>query len=494
MVKNLARYYDHNPRDAEFIQRVRRHKPSSLIPLISAAGSQYAELDSWLKSPWKKLSPWVLAEATRVSLSHGTEYNRTNATGKDLLQICAAYDALLDPGIFSDQGLANYMLRLIYQQFRYRASPWTTISRTLAVLEQTTPTRQPKVIRPGWDRDLLGASLQDYFNVVFLTHVWAAKNQGKIDLGLLDQPVLAFLNEVIGRDTVTTVINDKLSITSGDFRLQSPRAPSTETRRFTANPLWGRPLLRTVDSDPLSRHVPTPTLVMSKASLASLYHEGQQRYGQQFTVDLGYYFEAYVGRQLQQLPGARVLPEITYGRDQRQSVDWIVIFDDLVVIVEAKGMSPVESIRTADTTLQETLVNKFGKAVKQIRTTSQLIQQENAAFAEVPPNRPIIGLVVTLEQFYLTNSPAFPQVREALDDAGLPIIAVSIDELEHFVALSDDQPSSVLRQYPNVARQTGGDLKSHLLTMEYGSNQVLDSAWESLEWITDRVPHRPSHQ
>lgn len=35
--------------------------------------------------------PWALADAARVSLAYGTEFNRADATDQDLLQILNAY-------------------------------------------------------------------------------------------------------------------------------------------------------------------------------------------------------------------------------------------------------------------------------------------------------------------------------------------------------------------------------------------------------------------
>ena len=76
----VANVHRDSIRDAEYVARVRRHSPSSLIPLIAQAAAQYWEPDSWLKTPYKKFTPWALADIARVSLVSGNE-NRSAATG-----------------------------------------------------------------------------------------------------------------------------------------------------------------------------------------------------------------------------------------------------------------------------------------------------------------------------------------------------------------------------------------------------------------------------
>jgi hypothetical protein len=55
-----------------------------------------------------------------------------------------------------------------------------------------------------------------------------------------------------------------------------------------------------------------------------------------FTRDVGEHFEAYVGRQLREMHGAEVLPEVRHDGDR--SVDWFLIFPNLTVLVEAMAI------------------------------------------------------------------------------------------------------------------------------------------------------------
>ena len=66
--------------DYEYRQRVRRYKPSSLVPLIAAAAARYWQQQDWLNSPYRKYTPWALADAARVSLALGNETGRMPPT------------------------------------------------------------------------------------------------------------------------------------------------------------------------------------------------------------------------------------------------------------------------------------------------------------------------------------------------------------------------------------------------------------------------------
>jgi hypothetical protein len=49
--------------DREYVARVRRHKPSSLVPLVASVAAQYWQHNSWLGVRRKPLgtdsSPWI---------------------------------------------------------------------------------------------------------------------------------------------------------------------------------------------------------------------------------------------------------------------------------------------------------------------------------------------------------------------------------------------------------------------------------------------------
>ncbi|GAB2463106.1 hypothetical protein [Streptomyces incanus] len=73
-------------------------------------------------------------------------------------------------------------------------------------------------------------------------------------------------------------------------------------------------------------------------------------------------FEAYVGRQLGLLPDATVQPEIVYGRSKALSVDWIVVTEELVLLVEVKSVRPTAHLRLASEQRIDEVRRMLGRA------------------------------------------------------------------------------------------------------------------------------------
>ena len=68
----MANLYAHQIDDQEYVARVRRHKASSLVPLLASVAAQYWQHNSWLGGPFNGLfAPWALADIARVSLVMG---------------------------------------------------------------------------------------------------------------------------------------------------------------------------------------------------------------------------------------------------------------------------------------------------------------------------------------------------------------------------------------------------------------------------------------
>jgi hypothetical protein len=132
--------------DHEYRQRIRRYKPSSLLPLIAGAAARYRDQQEWLNSPYRKYTPWALADAARVSLAYGNEH-RADATEQDLLQVLNAYSRF-DP--LWDQDGRAFMLRMAGEQMPWQSSDYEALARTAAVFAQTPPLKPVECLRPGW--------------------------------------------------------------------------------------------------------------------------------------------------------------------------------------------------------------------------------------------------------------------------------------------------------------------------------------------------------
>ncbi|MET8630219.1 hypothetical protein ABZW30_42020 [Kitasatospora sp. NPDC004669] len=504
-----ALMYDRFVRDDEYRQRVRRHRPSSLLPLIASAGARYGRPDqyrAWLGSPFRKYTPWALADAARVALTYGTEFNRSAATEHDLLEILAAYSALMDPTLHSNGDdairLRDFLLRTAGEQLAWQEPDFATLARTAAVFLHTPfpDDRTPRHMLPGWDTELFGCSLTDFVGAAQLLWASALVCQGRFDPSFLDTADAAGISDIVSRDTIVRVLERQFAIDTAAFkqtehetnkRLEAvPQARNSQLRRFTYNPLIGRPAVTGYGDTWLL--CPVPQLVHRKAGPAGIYHAGGRHFGRSFAVEMGYLFEQYIGRQLRLLTHAEVHPEITYTvrRQEMRSVDWIVVFDDLVLLVEVKSTMPTENARLGLVEGAEDTVEKIGRAYRQINNTEERIASAHPAFAAIPRDRPRHGLVVTLEPFHLVNAPfKMPD----LPTTRVFTTVASAREVEQLVTLPEDAAATRLLERAADPERSTWDLNSTVLSGHAGRNPILDAAWAAYPWRAARItePQQP---
>ncbi|MBM4510617.1 hypothetical protein GS425_05455 [Rhodococcus hoagii] len=98
-------------------------------------------------------------------------------------------------------------------------------------------------------------------------------------------------------------------------------------------------------------------------------------------------FEKYVGRHLALLEaaGAAVHPEVTYGKDTKKTVDYFVVFEEVVVLVEVKGMRANALAKAGIDAGLEQLVDKVQGARNQIDKTAKLIKDRIPELAFIQP-------------------------------------------------------------------------------------------------------------
>jgi hypothetical protein len=470
--------------DYEYRQRVRRYKPSSLVPLIASAAARYRDQQEWLRNPYRKYTPWALADAARVSLAYGNEY-RADATEQDLLQVLNAYSRF-DP--LWDQDAAAFMLRMSGEQLPWQSSDYEALARTAGVFAQTKRLMPAECLVPGWDTDLLGCTLAEYVGIAQLIYFSAVSCEGRFDLALFDTPDGEIIARHVSRDTVVQVLGAHFAISQERFRAADQEAAGRagtddRLRRFTYNPLRGTPLVTGFDSDYLC---PIPQLAWDKATPWGVYFTGISHYKEKFARDLGHLFEQYVGRQLRLLSGARILPEITFGQDgSRKTIDWIVILPELVLLVEVKSAIPTEPVRLGTPDAAGAMVKKLGKAFTQIDRTARLIADRDPALAAVPADRPVLGMAVTLEPFHMANAPF-----DLLPPATTPTTVTSAAELEVLVTITDTPPGRLLLDRAADPVRSTWSLDTALDGHERSRNPILDEAWNLYPWASANRANR----
>lgn len=473
--------YDRLVTDHEYVQRVRQQRPSALLPVVAAASARWHN-DTWWNSPYRKYTPWALADVARTSLAYGNEHRGDgNCTENDLKAMLAAYAALTDPMILdggSAESVAGWLLRTSGEQFTYQESGFNDLARTAALFGQTTPTRTATCLVDGWDQELLGCSLSDYVGVTQLLQVAALRNEGRFDPAWLSQPQMEQICSIIPARTIREVTDRHFVTDLAAFKAENDKRRTSRDphlRRFEYNPLRGRPFLSGFGAGYLA---PSSHLIIPKGSPLGLYYMGIDHFGNDFARELGDLFEQYVGRQLGLLADAMVYPEIIY-RDERRSVDWIVVFDDLVLLVEVKSTRPTEPLRLGVLDRTSAALRQIKHAYKQLDTTAALITGRDPSFRHLPADRAVQGLVVTMEPFHTANAPF---QKEMQPDTNIPVTVCSATELEHLVTLRDSSVSQLLRERHKDPLASTYALNSILVGRDLGRNAILDAGWDSYPW------------
>lgn len=369
-----ANVYNDSIRDAEYVARVRRHSPSSLIPLLADIASQYWERDSWLKSPYKKFTPWALADIARVSLISGNEH-RSTATVDDLLQCAAAYVSVNDPELSGHDAdsVTGFLLRITAEQLSYAQTPYNEVGRTAALFAAHQAVEDTE----SHHRRLGGST--------FRLHPQSVCRNGVLRPGGRGKERRAVLGRVVQQ-----------SISCGDNSRDASRTPSCHHRKELREgccvisneqteepgrclpPLYLQPTsgqARCLGNSSRTAGSSSRTAVPQDQPKRRVLRRRAEHWGNSFTDDVGDLFEQYIGRQLATIPNAQVHPEILYDNGSKRSVDWIVVCDDVVILVEVKSVRPTEAVRRLGKTSEAgaELRRMLGRAYKQLEKSDALI-------------------------------------------------------------------------------------------------------------------------
>jgi hypothetical protein len=192
------------------------------------------------------------------------------------------------------------------------------------------------------------------------------------------------------------------------------------------------------------------------------------------------------------MKGAKLLSEIRYGGGKR-SVDWFLIFDKLTLLVEAKSTRLTQDARMGKPRLIDDANRTVGKAFTQVNNTYRLVQEQHPSFTAIPTDRPIHGVVVTMEPYYLVNNAL---IRKMLPQPLIPVQATSVRELEHLVTLSTEEPieTFLLETMTDPERSTW-DLAASIGDRKTSArNRLLDEAWKHFPWkaASDEMSSPPS--
>ncbi|MEU9998159.1 hypothetical protein [Streptomyces sp. NPDC050848] len=485
--------------ETEYFERVLRHDPNSLTQLIAATSANLPPVRDLAVQGLGLYTPWALLDAAWVSLARGRD-GRPGATGPDLRQILDLYLALDDPVTEEPEGMKRwegYLQRTIHHQGPWQEDDYSQLSRSMALLAQTpypADSDDPlEVIVPGWDDKLLGCSLADYLGIVHL--VWGCatahpnpRRRGRFAVDWYPAAEYDQFDGLRSPAQIKAVLNRHFVTTKKKLRASFPANHDPLRRRYGHNPLRSTPLVGCV---PGSCLIPVPAAVLGKATPLGLYYTGgdnKSKWGQSFTTDVGRLFERYVGRQLDLLPDAEVHPETLVKiskKESKKTVDFFVVFPDLVLLIEVKSTRPSEQLRLGGldfaTLLPRTPIKKGFEQIN--RSVDFLRFGDHPALATIPTDRRVIGMVVTAEPFHQINTPAH---RVDLPETKIPVMVTSIAELEQAVTITGTSLAKLL-----CAAIDAGAVDLRQLFPQYDfleHNVVLEQGWSAIPFARPRRP------
>lgn len=470
----------------DFLQRVRRHRPSELLIALADTSIRLFDQEAWTAD--RVRLPWAIAAAAKASILVGNEHRTPGVTDKDVIQICAAYNALdtplaHDPSDTSET-VGAFLVRTSYEQFPYQQSHFEEISR-LGALFETVEDLETEILDRALIGRVLGCSLEEFVVAGFVLATSTQANTGFFDPGW---PALREGPNAIDRqfpiDTVRDVFEQQFLAEFDQIRAaaQKTEQPDRRLRHHEFNPLVSRPFVTLPDG----RHIaPQPHFVFQRISPSALYYAAvevlETEQANSFTRDVGRVCQDYVGRQLGLIPNATAFPEISYDDDQL-SVDWFVVFDELVLLVEVKSTRMSHLARMGGNKLKDDIDRSLGKAVKQVRRTHELLTDGHPAFAEVPTDRPRIAIVVTLEPYWAANSPF---IAEFLPEPPIPTSIASMRTLERLVDVlrTVGGPEPLIKVLDDPDRRAW-NLENALPDVTVSKNPILDAAWNRFPFPT----------
>lgn len=431
---------------SEYAQRVRSASRSDLLRMLSATASQVTQK----RMHGKKIEPPVVQEFTlagvaRTSLGRGNDHRSRDITPSLVYRMCQEY---LETSYAPEdtQGTGEVLRPFMFEQFLAQLSPMHNIGRAHALFEHYLPAVDAAPSAAEFKHVLGVPTIADFTRIGFIIHIGSMLHAGTLPKTMLLSDTVAPLFSPLAVHEIIPFISRHYALPLKEHAALARAALDNRPRRqegLAFNPLQAKPLV-----DMGQEYVaPAPHFLLDKFTGTGLYYTLADELESKFTNALGHAFEDYIADQLQLLRAPCMYREITYGKDQRKSCDFILVFDEMVLLVEVKASRPPESFRKSLTPARD--LKSLVKARNQISKTSTRIKERHPSFVDIPGDRPVRGLVVTLEPHFISGTEAQEEILEGPE--GHPILEVFSHDFEHFCAWhkqSDQLGQNLLEAWP----------------------------------------------
>jgi hypothetical protein len=461
----------------------RRFDRNATLQMLSVASLAWDGHPADKRGKVKPFLPWDIAGVAATFLQWGTPGGGV-PTPDELGRMCWMFLNLEHPDLGELGSGFGMVLRLIYSQMPFQAPDagmhW---ARAVALFRDTEfqDGYVPEVMTSDWQEELLGCSVEQWVSIGFALH--AALLQGSHYPFEWSSELELALEALGGAEGFDRVIRRGFTATVSGFREQRrthvERFGGTSAQQFVREPFAFNPLFNAPLIEGIADHFVAPCFptIEVRASALGVVHEGTNKWGEAFRRDAGQLFEQYVGRQLRQIAGAVVVPELSYGprRSRVKTIDWFVVLPDVVLLIECKAMTPSRNLQEGFGTVEQAHA-RLAKPLDQINKTVRALGEGHTELADIPTDRPVVALVVTLGNFVMANG---PDVRESLPMTTVPSAFVGVDFLEALVTCNAGE----MGRYFAAARASDeqpGVLQFDDMELIGATNALLDAAFESL--------------
>ena len=115
--------------------------------------------------------------------------------------------AITDPDLIQSQdgAVGRFLLRM-ETQLAYQLDVFRELSRTAALFDQTSTSKNLKTLAGNWPERLLGCSLHNYVGASIVLYTSALRNSGVFDIGWMYQPQFADAAKIIPAEVLQEII------------------------------------------------------------------------------------------------------------------------------------------------------------------------------------------------------------------------------------------------------------------------------------------------
>ncbi|WP_280399693.1 hypothetical protein [Nocardia carnea] len=362
-------------------------------------------------------------------------------TDNELSELCVMaieldHSDVPDIGILSDPGLTRMLARIMYQQALFQYSDFENIARTIGLLIDVDPAVRGIPTAADWSA-ALGVSLSEFMTIVFQLTPLTNTYRGHLTASHIREAQQMGFFAAVDLDTVVQVIERNLAADLLTLRSDGRTHEQAEAKMWSYNPLLGKPLVKDGNGGYI---LPVYNYLVQKITPLGLFYMGLEYFGDDFPRALGDSFERYAGRHLALLEsaGTVVYPEVAYDQGGKKTIDYFLVFDEVVVLIETKGFRPKDDARAGIDSGLSNLVAKVQHARNQIDRTVGLIGKA-PELAHIPADREIRGLVVTLEPVH--NSDTF-LYRDMFAANVVESSTISAHDLERICPVLAEKPGA----------------------------------------------------